>query len=216
MSTIKSVCGPKDFQPCGNDGVTHINIYSMGETSVGRMASNFQESWTVTELGTFRTLEGLYHALRLTDYYVSTGQIQSHNWDELVAIIPNAAPLQSCHGGEAIRLGRRLKQEAYGGTSYKPGAFSKEAEWIFATAMAHKLHDLTVQGVSVGNHLASHIAAGRPLTHYYVYSGKVAWPPFYHWLPELLAGIVQHIDPYDSTFDTADVINKMRGDYGLA
>ena len=57
---------------------------------------------------------------------------------------------------------------------------------------------------------------GVPLTHYYVYVNKVTWPPFYDWLPKLIAEIVQHIDPYDVSFDTQTVIEKMRGNYGLA
>ena len=217
MSTqSNAVCGPGLFTPFLNDGVTHINIYSAGQTLVGRMASNFQASNTPTELGEFHTLEGLYHVLRITDYFVSIGKMREHNWDELMTILPEVAELRRCSGANAIRLGRKYKQLAYGGTKYKPGAFSDAAEFIFVKALVRKLATLSIRDVSIGNILAEHIIREVPLTHYYVYGNKVSWPPFYDWLPKLIAEIVQHIDPYDVSFDADSVIEKMRECYGLA
>ena len=217
MSTqSNTVCGPGLFAPVVNDGNNHVNIYSNAQTLVGRMASNFQISNTPTELGEFHTLEGLYHVLRITDYFVSIGKMSSHNWDELVELLPEVAELRDCSGADAIRTGRKYKQLAYGGTKYKPGAFSDAAEFIFVSALVNKLASLTIRGVAIGNILAEYVVRGVPLTHYYVYVNKVTWPPFYDWLPKLIAEIVQHIDPYDVSFDTQAVIEKMRGNYGLA
>ena len=217
MSTqSNTVCGPGLFAPVVNDGNNHVNIYSNAQTLVGRMASNFQISNTPTELGEFHTLEGLYHVLRITDYFVSIGKMSSHNWDELVELLPEVAELRDCSGADAIRMGRKYKQLAYGGTKYKPGAFSDAAEFIFVSALVNKLASLTIRGVAIGNILAEYVVRGVPLTHYYVCVNKVTWPPFYDWLPKLIAEIVQHIDPYDVSFDTQAVIEKMRGNYGLA
>jgi len=43
------------------DGITHINIYSKGYTTLGRFLSNFHRSTINTSLGKFQSLEGLIY-----------------------------------------------------------------------------------------------------------------------------------------------------------
>lgn len=45
------------------DGITHINIYSKGKTSVGRFMSNFTKSHVQTEDGSFASVEGYWYWL---------------------------------------------------------------------------------------------------------------------------------------------------------
>lgn len=45
------------------DGISHINIYSKGATSLGRFLSNFSDCHIETEDGYFRTIEGYWYWL---------------------------------------------------------------------------------------------------------------------------------------------------------
>lgn len=43
------------------DGITHINIYSKGQTQLGRYMSNWTKDYINTELGEFDSIEGLIY-----------------------------------------------------------------------------------------------------------------------------------------------------------
>ena len=47
------------------DGITHINIYSKGQTELGRFLSNFSYSPIMTEDGAFQSVEGYWYWLGL-------------------------------------------------------------------------------------------------------------------------------------------------------
>lgn len=49
------------------DGVDHINVYSKGETWLGRALSNFSESRIQTEDGPFSSIEGYWYWLGCKD-----------------------------------------------------------------------------------------------------------------------------------------------------
>lgn len=49
------------------DGITHINIYSRGNTDLGRMLSNFYQFPFRTPDGTFTSVEGYWHWLSIED-----------------------------------------------------------------------------------------------------------------------------------------------------
>lgn len=49
------------------DGVTHINVYSRGETAVGRWLSNFTRCSLETEDGNFESIEGYWYWLTTHD-----------------------------------------------------------------------------------------------------------------------------------------------------
>lgn len=46
-----------------DDGIHHINIYSKGQTEIGRYLSNFSDCDIETEDGHFRTIEGYWYWL---------------------------------------------------------------------------------------------------------------------------------------------------------
>ncbi len=52
-----------------SDGVSHINIYSKGKTSLGRALSNFYYSPITTVDGEFDSLEGYWYWLSCPDTY---------------------------------------------------------------------------------------------------------------------------------------------------
>jgi hypothetical protein len=49
------------------DGITHVNIYSQGRTELGRMLSNFYAFHIMTEDGPFKSVEGYWYWLGITD-----------------------------------------------------------------------------------------------------------------------------------------------------
>ena len=51
-----------DFDP-SMDGVTHVNVYSKGKTSLGRWLSNFTHEPIETEDGPFNSIEGYWYWL---------------------------------------------------------------------------------------------------------------------------------------------------------
>lgn len=51
----------------GEDGITHINIYSKAKTEIGRFLSNFSDCNVKTEDGIFRTVEGYWYWLSCKD-----------------------------------------------------------------------------------------------------------------------------------------------------
>jgi len=77
MALYKGIPKPED------DGITHINVYSKGSTSLGRKLSNFALiPFEHPKYGSFDTIEGLWHWLstgkqfaffrRLTGYQAKT------------------------------------------------------------------------------------------------------------------------------------------------
>ena len=55
-----------EYNPA-QDGITHINLYSRGNTNLGRMLSNFNKNFFVVPgIGSFASMEAFY-------YYVSSG-----------------------------------------------------------------------------------------------------------------------------------------------
>lgn len=51
----------------GEDGVTHINIYSKAKTEFGRWLSNFTQVELVLDEGTFQSIEGYWYYLSTKD-----------------------------------------------------------------------------------------------------------------------------------------------------
>lgn len=209
----------------GCDGISHYNIYSQSRSMVGRMASNFEsgpKGGFETPHGRFNTLEGYYHILRVIDFAVATEGDDYPMWQHDSEVARDITILQTystpfkeidelftLDGASCIRVGRELKRKLYGGTSYRPGAFSAHAERCFMTAVVRKLHVLQYDGRCLGNVLAEIVQQRIPLDHYYVMQGRVMRPKHAEWLPNLITRIVEHIDPYASTFDPDEVIKLL-------
>lgn len=207
------------------DGISHYNIYSLARTPVGQMASNFEsgpKGGFDTPHGKFNTLEGYYHILRVIDFAVATEGDDYPMWQHDNEIARDITILQTystpfkeidelfmLDGASCIRVGRELKRKLYGGTNYRPGAFSAHAERCFMTAVVRKLHVLQYDGRCLGNVLAEIVQQRVPLDHYYVMQGRVIRPKHAEWLPNLITRIVEHIDPYASTFDPDEVITLL-------
>ncbi|QVW28752.1 hypothetical protein pEaSNUABM8_00255 [Erwinia phage pEa_SNUABM_8] len=204
-----------------SDGLNHYNIYSQARTEVGKMASNFESAQDVgfeTPHGRFKTLEGYYHVLRVLDYFLEMGE-GSKDVDPLLRDIcilqdhcrefPEIDELYHLDGATSIRVGREVKRRVYGGSKYRPGAFSEHAERCFMIALVRKLHVLQYDDRCLGNVLAEIVQQGVPLDHYYVMNGRNMRPKFSEWLPNLITRIVEHIDPYSNTFDPEEVIKLL-------
>lgn len=71
------------------DGVDHINIYSKGETELGRLLSNFTKSTIITTDGEFASIEAYWYWLNSTS--------------------PDKEKLRFTYGFEAKKIGRELR-----------------------------------------------------------------------------------------------------------
>jgi len=213
------------------DGLNHYNIYSQSRNPVGQLASNFASSpdgsYFDTPHGPYRTLEGYYHVLRVLDYFLHLDTEEEisdyplHQFDndpvqrDLFILecfsmkFPEIDRMREVDGAEGIRAGRLLKKAVYGGSRYRPGAFSEHVERCFMKAVVHKLHKLKLDGVCLGNIMAEIHQQGIPFEHYYVMNGKIHIPNHADWLPGLYTRIVENIDPYAVDFDPEDVIKQL-------
>ena len=93
------------------DGITHINIYSKGETELGRWLSNFTKEYFICDDGEFASVEGYWYWL-LTDH-------------------PKKDQLRNLYGYLAKKIGRQL-----GGKDWSD---SEEFKNKIKTAMQIKL-----------------------------------------------------------------------------
>ena len=71
------------------DGVTHLNVYSQGQTSLGRFLSNFYNWIIETEDGVFDSIEGYWYWLGCEH--------------------PDRDQLRTVSGAKAKKLGRELR-----------------------------------------------------------------------------------------------------------
>ncbi|QVW55250.1 hypothetical protein pEaSNUABM29_00210 [Erwinia phage pEa_SNUABM_29] len=210
-----------DITP-STDGLNHYNIYSAGRTEIGRMGSNFYSrtgEYFITPHGPFLTLEGYYHYLRLVDWVVRNDETRNRVTEfnamrRLTAEFPAIEHLRATDGSECIRLGRQIKSEVYGGTSYRPGSFTAEAEECFIVALVNKLYVLTIDGVCLGNIYAEIVQSNVPLKHYYMTQGRRMYPAHWDWLPNLIIMIAECIDPEATTFDRLSVFAQLGIDHG--
>lgn len=191
----------------------HINIYSNSNNILGQMCSNFygRTSKYPTDLGGFYTIEGLYHYLRMIDFMVSFRKIA---WVDasakLESEIPEVTRLRSCTGIEGIRLGRKLKSELYDHTTYRPGAFSKDAENVLIKAIAFKMTlSIGIMAKPLGVVLSKLLSKGFVLDHYYRMQSRIVRPPHYDYLPNLISRIVEVIDPNESSVAYLDLLKRL-------
>lgn len=89
------------------DGITHINVYSKGQTDLGRFLSNWADTPFVCSDGRFRSVEGYWYWL---------GNIHSNRDD-----------LRGMHGWEAKSYGRFL--QAYPDCKIRDQRFEEKIKW---------------------------------------------------------------------------------------
>lgn len=204
------------------DGVNHLNIYSRSRVMLGRVLSNFwQDVMPYRTLhGEVATLEGYYHLLRLIDYaytehdFEFSVETDLYLIDKLIRQYPEIHRLLHMDGNEAIGYGRKMKAMVYGGTAYKPKAFSPHIERCFVWALAGKLHQIKMgDGSPCGIHLAELVNAQVPLLHYYVKPDGIYTPAHAEWLPNICQWLGENIDPFDNDFNMAALQQKVLSEY---
>ena len=139
------------------DGITHINIYSAGETELGRALSNFSYfPFEMPEDGHFNCIEGYWYWL----------------------LIPESNPrrndLRVCQGHIAKQLGRDLLREYINAPPLVTPApvFKKK----ILTAIRMKAENPKLRKMLVESSL--------PFDHYYVYGNKKVKPSEHWWVIE--------------------------------
>jgi len=78
-----------------NDGLDHINVYSKGQTFLGRLLSNFAHTPFTCEDGKFASIEGYWYWLSIVDK-------------------KEREVLRTLHGYEAKEVGRKLRTDQFG------------------------------------------------------------------------------------------------------
>lgn len=157
-----------------DDGVTHINIYSGGQTELGRFLSNFTQWSQVTNHGIFNSLEGYYHYLKLMRA-VQESDISGLLRADLICEIDR---LKSMFGKQAQDYGRRLRQRLMNERIWindHPNEFFYEC---FRNAVITKIES---------SHFKTEFyETTLPFTHYYLINGAVIYKPHFSWLEELV------------------------------
>lgn len=186
------------------DGVNHVNIYSKGVSTVGRVLSNFHTPNTPYETlhGSFASLEGYYHWLRVADYHCN---YRNESIETLEIKYPELVDLRTANGGECIKLGRKCKATAYAKTSYRPGKFEGVFFEAYVDSLIKKLARVYTDDVTLGAYVSDLIASNFKLVHYYNTGTGIKYPPHGEWLPELITALCVNIDPAGTT----DIVKEL-------
>lgn len=141
------------------DGTTHLNIYSKGETELGRFLSNFTYFPLEIEDGNFRSVEGYWYWLRC----------DSHNWrkDELRYLTGFDAKKA---GKEILKLNAVLNIN-----SGNEDVCSDDFKTKIKQAIRYKIEN--------SSFLKEFINSTLPFAHYYVVFGR-SKDAGYKWLVE--------------------------------
>ncbi|QAX96204.1 hypothetical protein [Vibrio phage vB_VmeM-Yong XC32] len=160
------------------DGYDHINVYSKGQTEIGRALTHFADlSFSHPDFGYFKTVEGAW-------YFIRTTMLDKAWPADVKAKIDK---LKSARGYEAKKLGKEIL------------ATVKEEEWVgfpeeeFRDEI-HFCNRLKLQSNSRTAQLFSETSL--PLVHYYVFGEgekAIARPGSHQWVLEGLEKIREEL-----------------------
>lgn len=141
------------------DGVDHINIYSKGNTVLGRLLSNFTRvPFTFTELykelGSFESIEGLWYWLRLYNHQLPEDHEHNRRVDEL----------RTLWGTQAKQKGRELRNQLI---AHQP---EEQPESAFQSVISAAIAEKVIANEQIVELLNE---SSLPFVHYYVYGDKV-------------------------------------------
>ncbi len=126
-----------------SDGKDHINVYSKGQTELGRFLSNFTQSPIETEDGPFESIEGYWYFLLTDDYH------------------GNRERLRTLHGYEAKKVGRDIVDRDWP-YQFEVAQFRRKISAAIVNKMRRNPKYLKLLKQT-----------DLPLAHYYVYGSKV-------------------------------------------
>ena len=164
-----NIYGETDNVDPKRDGIDFINVYSRGNTKLGRFLSNMYYAPIDTPYGRFDTIEGYWHYLALPD------------------TCPDKEQLMTADGFHARKIGQALREQ-YGTVQ------RDDFETLISSALLEKLSSYTDDWVEEYGKMDN-----LPLKHYYVSSnGKtVNLTRRYKWMLDLLDMHMKNI--YDDT-----------------
>lgn len=153
-----NVYGDTDNIDPKRDGIDFINVYSRGNTKLGRFLSNMYYAPIDTPYGRFDTIEGYWHYLALPDN------------------CPDKEQLMTVDGFSARKIGRALREQ-YGTVE------RDDFETLISSALLEKLSSYTDDWVEEYGKMDN-----LPLKHYYVLNnGKIInLTRRYKWMLDLL------------------------------
>lgn len=165
-----------------DDGYTHINIYSNGQTRLGRDLSNFTQFKVTTPHGMFESMEGYYHYLKLYRSLIAGGMSTEDNADTFAQL----DGLRTVYGRAAQLLGRSLRKQ-----------FTDMQIWIvdvpdagfnadFETALLNRI-------VNDGQLYDKVLSNSLPYVHYYATTKYVHYEQRFDWLADRVNCVVEKI-----------------------
>ena len=126
------------------DGIAHINVYSKGQTELGRMLTNFAKYPIVTEDGKFMSVEGYWY------------------WMSIAETEPRREELRKAYGFWAKKLGKEILAETNNGENSR---WDDDFERKILKAIWYKFRRNANMLKEEYRHL--------PFEHYYNFGGKV-------------------------------------------
>jgi predicted NAD-dependent protein-ADP-ribosyltransferase YbiA (DUF1768 family) len=141
------------------DGVDHINIYSKGETELGRLLTNFAHTPFTVEDGEFASVEAYWYWLLAVEKYKGT----------VHQFVVELIKLRDLYGYQAKKLGREIVGERFDELDTSLWFQTKILKAFYAKIEAHPqiaelLKDSTL-----------------PFQHYYVFVGRKVEPTSHKW-----------------------------------
>lgn len=167
-----------------DDGVTHINVYSNGKTELGRWLSNFSTSNTETEHGTFVSLEGFYHYLKVMRVYKV-----DENDTELNTTINR---LKSAYGVTAKMLGAKLRKMV----SRRGIHLIDKPDDAFNRTFEEALYAKMIGNEEMLMYYMDERSNGLPFVHYYNYEGKLIYKPYFDWIVDRINAVDERVRQY--------------------
>ena len=152
-----------------SDGTTHINIYSKGQTELGRMLSNFYHSpFNHPTYGNFHSVEGFYYYLQI--------RMVAEEFDA-IWVYKEIDKLKTLSNYDAKKKGQDIKS-IFDEDMYFQIDFNKFKKEI-KKAIEMKLE----QNENIKTKL---IESTLPLDHYYVYGDKKVELPQFKYITEYI------------------------------
>jgi hypothetical protein len=165
----------------GDDGVTHLNVYSQASTELGRWLSNFTRTELDLPEGQFVSLEGYYHYLKIQQALTEHGHVPNNMLQRRIE------RLKQLTGKVAQTWGRDVKQQLLQLGLRTPNRPSDDTNRAFEAALLQKLE----RNPEMAERLSLVLEDGVPLVHYYVLpDGTAFYKKRFDWLCERIYAVL--------------------------
>lgn len=169
------------------DGIDHINIYSRGKTELGRVLSAFSECDISKSYGEFKSIEGLYHYLKvMRALKVHSKRVENvpltYCW-----VKRTLADLKGASGVRAKSIGKLARESIINwGVDYID---QPDEEFT------NEIIEATEQKIRLNKELRKMVLANSlPYLHYYVKDNdKAIYMPHFAWTAQVVTEAIDNV-----------------------